>query len=237
MTTAGSEGEAGAVAPSLDALAAGVAAEAKGPEVPETTAALVVAALRRRAEGTSYAAIGRELGVPAKRVSQWCRTAAEAAPASPVAAVAEAADAKRKRPRAVTRSAPVAARFTPRTYERLRERAGGAPVSSVVVAAVESYLSTVPVDTEQVLSDERRRLLSDGLIATANALGGVEQQLRVIGRLENQLVRFAIGHTGGASDLPVDLGVALAQQRDALAAVAVELAAVRASVDRIAEVG
>ena len=215
--TAKDSGEAGAAAPDFGVLAEAVTASVEGAKRPEPTPATTVAeALRQRASGASYAAIGRQLGVPPRKVSTWCRAA------DPAAAV--------RRPRATTRSKPVAVRLPLPLHRAVTKRAGRGPVGAVIVDLVAAGLAKPAPDDAEVWDAAERREIAQRVIAATNALGALEVQIRAAGRLLNQIAK----HLGVYRELPLAITDELAAVRESMEKISTEAAAIREALDGVA---
>lgn len=210
----GSGGGTAAAAASPGTLTEATTAPAEAAKRSQQVPATVVAeAVRRRASGESFAAIGRALQVPPRRVSAWCSAA------DPAAAV--------RRPRATTKGAPVAVRLPLPLHRQVTKRAGRGPVGAVVVDLVAAGLAKPAPDDADVWDAAERREIAQRVIAATNALGALEVQVRAAGRLLNQVARYL----GVYRELPVSVVDELAAVRESVEKFTTEAAAIRESLD------
>ncbi|WP_336670117.1 hypothetical protein [Tsukamurella sp. USMM236] len=211
---ASGDGRAAAAARSgtlSEAATAPVEAAKRSEPVPSAT--VVAEAVRRRAAGESFAAIGRALGVQPRRVSSWCRAAA------PETVV--------RRPRATTRSKPVSIRLPLELHRAVLQRASDEVITKSLLEVIELGLRRSR-GAGAAVPDSTRRALSAELIAASNAVSSFESQLRAAGRLLNQIARYL----GTYRELPVSITDELAAVRESVDKLAAGIAELRAAVDR-----
>lgn len=210
-------------APAVDygVLAGDTADAVTGPKDRAPDLGAVQNALRRRADGESYAAIGRDLAAglglsgtaAAKVVSLWCRTAATLNPDYDAGG-----KVRRKNPVAKT-EAPIAFRPRPGTRAMLAKRAGRRPLSAVVEVAVDLYLGRKHEEVAPGLADA----VAPELARVADRLGEIEFQEAGIGRNLNQRQKFLNTY----KQLPVKFAAETARENDLHQGVLAELAALR----------
>ena len=143
--------------------------------------------------------------------------------ATTATAVATAVPARKPRP--ITKETPIAFRPRPGTRARLEKRAGRRPLSVVVEQAVDAYLGRKVQDVDPSL----RAALSVELAQVADRLASIEHAERGVGRNANQIAKFLNTYR----ELPVNLGQELGEFNRIHAGVLAELAANRASLDRL----
>ncbi|MDJ0454072.1 hypothetical protein [Gordonia amicalis] len=130
-----------------------------------------------------------------------------------------------RRPRPITKEAPIAFRPRPGTRARLEKRAGERSLSVVVELAVDAYLGRKVVDVNPSL----RAALAAELAVIADQLASIEHQEVGVGRNQNQIAKYL--HT--YREVPVNLADELRETARIHADVLAELAAIRASLDRL----
>lgn len=221
----------GSAAPAVDyaALAVDTGDAVTGPQdrLPDLDA--VTQSLRRRADGESYAAIGRDLAATlglsdtaaAKQVSVWCRTAATLD-----SDYDAGGKVRRKNPEPRT-EAPIAFRPRPGTREMLAKRAGKRSLSAVVEVAVDLYLGRKVESVDPGLAGE----VAPELAKVADKLGEIEHQVRGIARNRNQLQKYINVYR----QLPVKFAAEMSRENTNLEHVLSELEALRTEVHQLPE--
>lgn len=130
-----------------------------------------------------------------------------------------------RRPRPITKEAPIAFRPRPGTRARLEKRAGQRSISQVVELAVDAWLGRRVVDVDPSL----RAALAVELTEVADRLAVIQHQEVGVGRNLNQIAKFL--HT--YREIPVNLADELSETNRIHAGVLAELAAIRAGLGRL----
>lgn len=130
-----------------------------------------------------------------------------------------------RKPRLITKEAPIAFRPRPGTRARLEKRAGQRSLSVVVELAVDAYLGRKVVDVDPSL----RAALAAGLSEVGDRLASIEHDERGVGRNLNQIAKFLNTYR----EIPLGLAQELREANRIHADVLAELAAIRAALDRL----
>lgn len=197
MADDSSEKVTAAAAAVTDELVAEAIAATKRPKGVEAPHEAVRQALRRRAAGETYTAIGGDIAeaigaangaAAAKLVSRWCK-AAEAAGTGYVAG-----GRKTRQARPVRRSPVIAARLSMPVYDRVvaRARKRDESLTATVERLVSRGLDREPpdIDPEQALAAERRTQLAEELARVSAEIQNMRRPVYGIGSNLNQLARF-----------------------------------------------
>lgn len=130
-----------------------------------------------------------------------------------------------RKPRPVTKEAPIAFRPRPGTRALLEKRAGQRPISVVVELAVDAWLGRRVIEVDPSL----RAALSAELSQIADRLAAIEHDERGVGRNQNQVAKFLNTYR----EIPVNFADELSETNRIHTGVLAELAAIRASLDRL----
>ncbi len=130
-----------------------------------------------------------------------------------------------RKPRPVTKEAPIAFRPRPGTRARLERRAGDRALSKLVEEAVDAYLGRKVVEVDP----ELRAALSGELIVIADHLAAIEHHEAGIGRNRNQLQLFVNRYR----ELPVTIAAEMREENRLHEEVLIALTEIRDRLDQL----